>query len=130
MSATVTVLEKVVSNSLLVPTGAIKRAARTATGTTPGVRGGATGAAGRTPGQTYVIVQNADGTTKNVDVVVGGSDSKNTAIVSGVTEGETVLLGSVASATKTGTPTSGAAGGAAGGTGGTTRGNTAPGGIR
>ena len=113
MTAAVTVLEKVVSNTLIVPTGAIKRAARTSTTTAPGVRGGA---AARGLGQTYVIVQNADGTTKNVDVVTGGSDSKNTAITSGVTEGETVLLGSVTTATKTGTPTTGGPGALGGGT--------------
>ena len=101
MSANVTILEKVVSNSLLVPTGAIKRQGR----------------------QTYVVVLNSNGTTKNVDVVVGGSDSTNTAIVSGVTEGEKVLLGATTVAPGAATATTGAParGGAFGG---------GPGGIR
>lgn len=86
MSANVTILEKVVSNSLLVPTGAIKRQGR----------------------QTYVVVVNSDGTTKNVDVVVGGSDNTNTAIVSGVTEGEKVLLGAASTAAGAATTTTGA----------------------
>jgi HlyD family secretion protein len=88
MSASVTMLASVKSNVLLLPTGAIKRQ-----GTTR-----------------YVVVKNDDGTTKNVNVTIGGADGTNTEIASGITEGTKVVLGATTAATGT-TPTTGNAGG-------------------
>jgi hypothetical protein len=127
MSANVTVLLSVKENSLLVPTGAIKRQGRTE----------------------FVIVKKDDGTTEQVTVTTGGSDATNTAVLTGLTEGEKVVLGAVAAAKGSTTPTTtanplgtgrfagggaaggfGGAGGARGGAGGAAAGGGAAGGIR
>jgi len=92
MSANVTVLESVKTNVLLVPTTAIKRQGRT----------------------TFVLVPDAAGKPTQKDVGLGGSDSSNTEIVSGLNEGDVVLIGAtlstgtpVASATRPPTPAGG-----------------------
>jgi len=95
---------------LLVPTGAIKRQ-----GTTR-----------------YVVVKKDDGTTENVNVTVGGADNTNTQILTGLTEGQKVVLGATTAARGT-TPTTAAGAGAfpgGGFPGGGGGGDQPPGGVR
>lgn len=89
MSASVTILVEVVENQLLVPSGAVKRDGATV----------------------YVNVEADDGSVERRTVTVGQSDATNTAILSGLTEGETVQTGSVVSAASAATTTAGANGG-------------------
>ena len=88
MSASVTILESVVENALLVPSAAVRRVGR----------------------QSTVTVVKEDGTREQRVVVTGGTDNTNTAIVSGLTEGEKVVVGGT---TAVSTGTAGAAGGTA-----------------
>jgi macrolide-specific efflux system membrane fusion protein len=103
MSANVVIVENVVENALLVPSAAVRRAGR----------------------QSTVTVAKPDGTREQRVVVTGGTDNTNTAITSGLTEGEKVVVGGT-----TAVPT-GAAGGAGGaGPGGPGRPPTPAGGVR
>ena len=79
MNATVVIVKSVQSNLLLVPTSAVKTQGRAK----------------------YVVVKKDDGTTEDRTVVTGGADTTNTAITSGLTEGEVVVVGTT---TATGTP--------------------------
>jgi multidrug efflux pump subunit AcrA (membrane-fusion protein) len=115
MNATVEIVKSIVPDQLLVPTTAV-----------------------HTQGATkYVVGKKDDGTTENVTVTTGGSDSTNTAITSGLTAGQTIVVGtttaSTGSATAQRTATTGAQGGFAGGgftgAGGNGR-NSATGGVR
>ncbi len=74
MNATVVIIKSVQENLLLVPTSAIKTQAGTRT----------------------VTVKKDDGTTEERTVTVGGADSSNTAITSGLNAGEVVVLSSSA----------------------------------
>lgn len=100
MNASVTLLVSVVENQLLVPAGAVRRQGNQQFVYTPAT----------TPGG--APVQKA--------VVTGGTDGTNTAITSGLAEGDTVLLGAIGTATPTATRTgtTGGVGGAPGGPGG------------
>ncbi|MEO9254124.1 MAG: HlyD family efflux transporter periplasmic adaptor subunit [Tepidiformaceae bacterium] len=111
MSANVSVLLTVKENSLLVPTGAIKRQGRTE----------------------FVIVKKDDGTTEQVTVTTGGSDATNTDVLTGLTAGEKVVLGAAPVVKGAATPTvvangAGRVAGGAGGFGGAT-GRTGAGGA-
>lgn len=92
MSANVSLLESVKTNVLLVPTTAIKRQGRT----------------------TFVLIPDAAGKPTQQTVGLGGSDSTNTEIVSGLNDGDVVLIGAtlttgtpVASSTRPPTPAGG-----------------------
>lgn len=115
MNASVTLLVSVVENQLLVPTGAVRRQGNQSFVYTPGAAGGA-------PVQKQVVTAGTDGT--------------NTAITSGLAEGDVVILGAIGTATpaRSGTATGTAArpgtapaGGPPGGPGG---GGGGVGGIR
>jgi multidrug efflux pump subunit AcrA (membrane-fusion protein) len=95
MGVTVTLNITLSSNVLIVPSAAIKTVG----------------------GQSYVVVQNADGTTTNQIVTTGNSDYTNTEITSGLTEGEKVVVSTTAqsSARTTSTTTNRAPGGGGGG---------------
>ena len=80
MSANVTILESVKTDVLLVPTTAIKRQGRT----------------------TFVLVPDANGKPTQKNVGIGGNDNTNTEIVTGLNEGDVVLIGATLT---TGTPT-------------------------
>ncbi|MCZ2108663.1 MAG: HlyD family efflux transporter periplasmic adaptor subunit [Dehalococcoidia bacterium] len=107
MSATVVVVEAVQSDVLLVPTTAIKRQGRT----------------------TYVLVPTGNGATEQRTVTTAGSDNSNTAIATGLNEGDKVVIGAATTgngATATRTTEAGGQFGPPGGFGG----NRAPGGVR
>jgi multidrug efflux pump subunit AcrA (membrane-fusion protein) len=101
MNATITIVTAESQNVLMVPNAAVQRT-----------------------GQTRVLqVKQSDGTVQQVTVQVGLSDTKNTEITSGVTQGQTVVLpGVVATSSATAgtgaTTGSGATGGGFGGVGG------------
>jgi len=94
MSANVVIVENVTENALLVPSAAVRRAGR----------------------QTTVTVAKDDGTRETRAVVTGGTDNTNTAITSGLTEGEKVVVGGT-TAVPTGSASSAAGGGGPGGFG-------------
>ena len=71
MTATITVIVKVDEDVLLVPNGAVKRQGST----------------------TYVEVVKDDGTTEQRTVTTGSSDSTQTIVLTGLTEGEKVRTG-------------------------------------
>ncbi len=101
MNASVTLLVSVVENQLLVPTGAVRRQGN----------------------QSFVYTPaEAGGQPVQKPVQTGGSDGTNTAIVNGLVEGDTVVLGAIGTATPTaaapGKAPAGAPGGGGGGVGG------------
>ncbi|MSQ42270.1 MAG: HlyD family efflux transporter periplasmic adaptor subunit [Dehalococcoidia bacterium] len=99
MNASITLLLSVTENQLLVPSGAVRRQG----------------------GQRFVYLPGeAGGEPVQRQVVVAGSDGTNTAITSGLNEGDTVLLGAIGTATPTAvrTVTGAVGGGAPGGPGG------------
>lgn len=77
MSANVTVVLKVTEDALLVPTNAIKRSGRTS----------------------VVNLKLPNGTVEVRTVTTGGSDNTNTAILSGLVEGDVVQIGGATAAT-------------------------------
>ncbi len=87
MNASVQVLEKVTPNVLLVPTTAVKRSGQ----------------------QQYVNVQKDDGTLEQVNVTTSGSDSTNTGIATGLTEGQKVVTAGLPTATASVTAAAGPA---------------------
>ena len=90
MSASVTVVLSVTQDALLLPTAAIKRSGRTS----------------------VVSLKLPDGTIEQRTVTTGGTDSTNTAILTGLVEGDVVQIGgTTASATAGRTATPAAAGG-------------------
>ena len=90
MSASVTVVLSVTQDALLLPTAAIKRSGRTS----------------------VVSLKLPDGTIEQRTVTTGGTDSANTAILTGLVEGDVVQIGgTTASATAGRTATPAAAGG-------------------
>ena len=90
MSASVTVVLSVTQDALLLPTAAIKRSGRIS----------------------VVSVKLPDGTIEQRTVTTGGTDSANTAILTGLVEGDVVQIGgTTASATAGRTATPAAAGG-------------------
>ena len=97
MNASVRLLVRVVENQLLVPTGAVRRQENQFFVYGPGTAGGA-------PVQKRVVTAGTDGT--------------NTAIASGVAEGDVVLLGAIGTATPTATRPAGGPPGGGGGVGG------------
>jgi hypothetical protein len=85
MSATITIILTVDEDLLLVPNGAVKRQGATS----------------------FVNVIKDDGSVEQRTVTTGKSDSTNTSITTGLTEGETVQTGTVttqASTTGAATP--------------------------
>jgi len=92
MNANVIILLDLKEDALLVPTAAVKRQGRTS----------------------YVLVIQPDGTTKQQTVGTGGSDNTNTAITTGLNEGDKVLVGVAATAGASRTPTRAAGAGGAG----------------
>jgi hypothetical protein len=104
MTANVIVLLDVKENALLVPNAAVKRQGRTS----------------------YVLVPQADGTTRQQTVGVGGSDNTNTEITTGLNEGDKVLVGVTSTTPTAGRTTTTFEGGF--GPGG--RGPTPAGGVR
>ena len=104
MTANVTVVTNVLENALLLPTAAIKRQGRT----------------------NYVLLLKPDGTTEQRTITVGAADNTNTAILTGLAEGDKVLTGAAAGATASRTTAAG------GGFGGPVfiGGGNAPGGVR
>ena len=113
MNATVVIVKSVQANLLLVPTSAIKSQGQ----------------------QKTVTVKKEDGTTEERTVTTGGADSTNTAITSGLTAGEVVVLSTTvtasttATANRTTTTQGNFPGGFQGGPGGGTT-NSATGGVR
>ncbi|MCC6236810.1 MAG: HlyD family efflux transporter periplasmic adaptor subunit [Dehalococcoidia bacterium] len=98
MNGTVTVVQQVVKDAILVPTGAVRRQGQ----------------------QTFVFVRGTDGNPERRVIAIGGSDGTNTIVTSGLAEGETVLIGTVsvtatATASATGTTTSSQGGPPSGG---------------
>ncbi|MEP7215902.1 MAG: HlyD family efflux transporter periplasmic adaptor subunit [Anaerolineaceae bacterium] len=90
MSASVTVILSVTQDALLLPTTAIKRSGRTS----------------------VVSLKLPDGTIEQRTVTTGGTDSTNTAILTGLVEGDVVQVGgTIASTTAGRTTTPAAAGG-------------------
>ena len=90
MSASVTVVLSVTQDALLLPTAAIKRSGRTS----------------------VVSLKLPDATIEQRTVTTGGTDSTNTAILTGLVEGDVVQIGgTTASATAGRTATPAAAGG-------------------
>jgi multidrug efflux pump subunit AcrA (membrane-fusion protein) len=83
MTVTVTLTIPLSTNVLLVPSNAV---------TTQG-------------NESYVTVMKDDGTTEKVTVITGNTDSSNTEITSGLTEGEKVVISSTSSTTKSSTKT-------------------------
>ncbi len=109
MNASVVIVKSIQANLLLVPTSAVK-----------------------TQGQSkYVVVKKEDGTSEDRPVVTGASDATNTAIASGLTEGEVVVVSTASAAAATArTPaTTNQQGGGQVGPGGA-GGNNATGGVR
>jgi len=99
MNASITLLVSVTENQLLVPAGAVRRQGN----------------------QTFVYVPGeGGGTPVQKAVVTAGTDGTNTAITSGVAEGDVVLLGAIGTATpaRTGTAAAGGPGGGPAGVGG------------
>ncbi|MBI2764762.1 MAG: HlyD family efflux transporter periplasmic adaptor subunit [Chloroflexi bacterium] len=96
MNASVTLVTEVQENVLLLPTTAIKRQGRT----------------------TYVNLLKADGTTEQRTVTIGSADATNTAITSGLAEGDKVIVNTVSTATGARTATARTTPAAAGGEGG------------
>ncbi|MEP6870286.1 MAG: HlyD family efflux transporter periplasmic adaptor subunit [Anaerolineaceae bacterium] len=89
MSASVTVILSVTQDALLLPTAAIKRSGRTS----------------------VVSFKLPDGTTEQRTVTTGGTDGSNTAILTGLVEGDVVQIGgATASAAAGRTPTPAAGG--------------------
>jgi hypothetical protein len=108
MNASVVLITEVKEDALLVPTAAVKRQGR----------------------QSFVLLQKEDGTTEQRNVTVGGTDGSNTAIASGLNEGDKVLITTTTTARATTTAAAGfQAGGPGGGVPGGGGGN-APGGVR
>lgn len=109
MTASVTLVTNVLENTLLLPTNAIKRQGRT----------------------NYVLFLKPDGTTEQRTITVGGADAANTAILTGLAEGDKVVTGATGTAATrtTGAGQNNAFGGGPvtiGGPGG----GAAPGGVR
>ena len=106
MNATVTIILALKENVLLLPTTAIRRQGTTS----------------------VVNIKKDDGATELRTVTVGGTDSTNSEISTGVEEGEKVVLGStVAAGTATSRTPAAGGGGVPGGGGG---GNQGAGGVR
>ena len=106
MNASVILVIDIKTDTILVPTGAVKRQGRTS----------------------YVNLLKDDGTIEQRTVVTGGADGTNTAITSGLAEGDRVVTSAIAATgTRTATVTAGGAGGFQAPPGG---GNAAPGGVR
>ena len=84
MNASVQVLVKVTADVLLVPTTAVKRTGQ----------------------QQYVNVQKDDGTIEQVNITVSGADATNSAVATGLTEGQKVVTSTLPTATGTGARTS------------------------
>ena len=90
MTASVTVVLSVTDDALLLPTTAIKRSGRTS----------------------VVNLKFPDGTLEQRTVTTGGTDSTNTAILTGLVEGDVVQIGtttvaSAATASRTAAPAGG-----------------------
>ena len=97
MNASITLLVSVTTDQLLVPSGAVRRQG----------------------GQNFVYVPGeGDAPPVQKPVVVAGTDGTNTAIATGVAEGDVVLLGAIASATPVATQATGGGGRIGGGGGG------------
>jgi len=89
MTASVTVVLSVTQDALLLPTTAIKRSGRTS----------------------VVSLKLPDGTFEQRTVTTGGTDTKNTSVLTGLVEGDVVQIGGTTSAATAGrTPTAAAAG--------------------
>jgi multidrug resistance efflux pump len=82
MSASVTVILDIKEDALLLPTTAIKKVGRAAS----------------------VVVTGPDGKPQSKPVTVGGSDNVNTQVLTGLNEGDIVLIGATVPGSTTGTP--------------------------
>lgn len=105
MPATITIIVEESENVLTVPKGAVTYGARQASGAGKGPGGGA-----------GVIVMDKSGGIATRQVVLGLSDSSNYEVKEGLSEGETVVIGTSSGTSGTSGAGTGSSGGAASGT--------------